>query len=134
VSAPRGRGLLLDTSTFIWWATRDPRLTVRARAAIARPDTPVFLSVVTPWEMTIKHALGRLELAGPPRSVVYAQIAQHGYEPLDVTLEHVLSVGELPPHHGDPFDRLLIVQARAERLTLVSGDAIFERYDVPVLW
>lgn len=84
--------------------------------------------------MTIKHALGRLELAEPPRSLVYAQIARHRYESLDVTLQHVLSVGELPPRYGDPFDRLLIAQAQAENLTLVSGDAIFARYDVPVLW
>lgn len=132
-AAPSGR-LLLDTHAFIWWATNDPRLSERAREAIADSRTAVFLSVVTPWEMTIKHALGRLELAEPPRSLVYAQITRHGYLPLDVTLEHVLSVGELPVHHRDPFDRLLIAQAREERLTLVSADAAFTRYDMSVLW
>ncbi len=100
----------------------------------ARPDATIFLSVVTPWEMTIKHALGRLELSDSPRSLVYAQIARHAYQPLDVTLEHVLAVSELPLHHADPFHRLLIAQARTEGLTLVTGDPIFRRYDLEVLW
>jgi PIN domain nuclease of toxin-antitoxin system len=134
VNARRGGRLLLDTHAFIWWATRDPRLTGRAGEVIAARKTIVFLSVVTPWEMTIKHAIGRLELSESPRSLVYAQIARNGYRPLDVSLEHVLAVGELPLHHRDPFDRLLIAQARAEGLTLVSGDAVFGRYDLPVLW
>lgn len=134
MSAAGDEGLLLDTHAFIWWATRDPRLPGRAREAIAASGTPVFLSVVTPWEIAIKHALGRLELADTPRSLVYAQIARHGYQPLDVALEHVLAAGELPVHHGDPFDRLLIAQARTEGLSLVSGDAIFARYDLTVLW
>jgi PIN domain nuclease of toxin-antitoxin system len=127
-------GLLLDTHTFIWWATRDPRLSAPAREALAAPDSTVFLSVVTPWEMTIKHAIGRLELDEPPRSLVYAQMARHDYRPLAVELEHVLAVSELPLHHRDPFDRLLIAQARAEGLSLVSGDAVFAEYDLPVLW
>ncbi len=133
MSAGQG-GLLLDTHAFIWWATRDQRLSSRAHEAIAAPETAVFLSVVTPWEMTIKHSLGRLELEEPPRSLVYAQIARHGYQLLDVALEHVLSAGELPLHHRDPFDRLLIAQAWTEGLTLVSGDSVFALYDLTLLW
>jgi len=94
----------------------------------------VYLSVVTPWEMEIKSALGRLDLTEPPRTLVPGQIVRHGFEVLDVTLEHVLGVGDLPPHHGDPCDRLLIAQTRAEDLTLISGDAIFAGYDLAVLW
>jgi PIN domain nuclease of toxin-antitoxin system len=126
--------LLLDTHTFIWWAAHDPRLSAPARAAIAARDATVYLSVVTPWEIAIKHAIGRLELSEPPRTLVYAQIARNGYLPLDISLEHVLAVGELPAHHRDPFDRLLIAQGRAEGLTIVSGDAAFAPYDLPVLW
>lgn len=128
------RGVLLDTHAFIWWATNDVRLSAPARETIGDAGTPAFLSVVTPWEMTIKHAIGRLDLAESPRSLVYAQIARHGFQLLDVGLEHVFGVGELERHHGDPFDRLLIAQARAERLTLVTGDAVFERYDLPLVW
>jgi PIN domain nuclease of toxin-antitoxin system len=109
-------------------------VSARARDAIADSHTPVVLSVVTPWELTIKRAIGRLELTDSPGSLVYAQVARHGYEVLAVKLDHALAVGDLPLHHADPFDRLLIAQAHAERLTLVSADAAFDRYDVPVLW
>jgi PIN domain nuclease of toxin-antitoxin system len=126
--------LLLDTHAFIWWATQDGRLSERARAAIADPAATVFLSVVTPWEMTIKHALGRLELAESPRSLVYSQIALHGYRALDVRLDHVLAIADLPTHHTDPFDRLLIAQARCDELSLVTGDSGFERYGADVVW
>jgi len=127
-----GRGLLLDTHAFLWWAANDDRLSTTAREAIA--EGRVLLSVATPWEMTIKHALGRLELRGAPRAVVYAQVARHGFEPLGISLEHVLGVADLPPHHADPFDRLLIAQARVERLTIVTVDDAFGAYDIDVLW
>jgi PIN domain nuclease of toxin-antitoxin system len=126
------RGLLLDTHAFLWWATNDDRLSPVAREVIA--EGRVLLSVATPWEMTIKHALGRLELRDAPRTLVYAQVARHGFETLGVSLEHVLGVADLPPHHDDPFDRLLIAQARVERLTIVTVDAAFSSYDVGVVW
>jgi len=126
------RGLLLDTHAFLWWATNDDRLSPVAREVIA--EGRVLLSVATPWEMTIKHALGRLELRDAPRTLVYAQVARHGFETLGVSLEHVLGVADLPPHHADPFDRLLIAQARVERLTIVTVDAAFSSYDVGVVW
>ena len=129
-----GSGLLLDTHAFLWWAMRDPRVSRGAHDAIASIDNAVVVSVVTPWEIAIKHALGRLELAESPRELVDGQIARHGYQSLDVGLEHVLAAGELPPHHGDPFDRLLIAQAKTEGLALVSADAVFSRYGVSVLW
>ncbi len=126
------RGILLDTHAFLWWATNDDRLSQAAREAIA--EGRILLSVATPWEMTIKHALGRLELRDAPRTLVYAQVARHGFETLGISLEHVLGVADLPAHHADPFDRLLIAQARAERVTIVTRDAAFAAYDVGVLW
>ncbi len=131
IGAP-GRGLLLDTHAFLWWAADDDRLSTAASRAIA--ERRVLLSVATPWEMTIKHALGRLELRGAPRTFVYGQVARHGFEPLVISLEHVLGVADLPPYHADPFDRLLIAQARVERLTIVTADDAFGAYDVDVLW
>ena len=130
-AGPR-RGVLLDTHAFLWWAADDERLSETAREAIA--ESRVLLSVATPWEITIKHALGRLELRDAPRTLVHAQVARHGFEPLGISLEHVLGVADLPPHHADPFDRLLIAQARAERLTIATADACFGAYDVDVVW
>lgn len=127
-----GGGLLLDTHAFLWWAMDDDRLSEAARGAIA--EGRVLVSVATPWEMTIKHGLGRLELRDAPRALVYAQVARHGFEVLGISLEHVLGVADLPPHHADPFDRLLIAQGRVERLTIVTIDAAFGAYDVDVLW
>jgi len=127
-----GRGLLLDTHAFLWWATDDDRLSFTAREAIS--EGRVLLSVATPWEMIIKHALGRLELRDAPRTLVHAQLARHGFETLGISLEHVLGVVDLPPHHADPFDRLLIAQARVERLTIVTVDAAFGAYEVDVLF
>ena len=126
--------LLLDTHAFIWWATNDPRLSSVARAAVGDSDATVLVSVVTPWEMTIKRALGRLELSESPRALVYGQLARNDFRPLAVELEHVLGVAELPLHHGDPFDRLLIAQAQVEGAMLVSGDDVFVRYGLEVVW
>jgi len=92
------------------------------------------VSAVVGWEITIKHAMGRLELPAPPRSWVPDKVRDGAMTPLPVELSHALAVADLPDHHRDPFDRLLIAQAHAERLTLVSADAAFDRYDVPVLW
>ena len=131
MSAPR---LLLDTHTFIWWATGDRRLSASATAALSNVSSEVILSVVTPWEMAIKHASGRLSLKRPVGQLVAEQVARHGYTTLPVLLEHVLEVAELPSHHGDPFDRLLVAQARVEGALLVSRDVGMRAYDVPVLW
>ncbi len=123
-------GLLLDTHVFLWWAAADDRLSDRMRAAIADPGTEVVLSVVSAWEVTIKHGLGRLDLASTPRALVKDQVARHGFRVLDVSLEHALAVGDLPRHHADPFDRPLIAQAGTEDLRVVTADAAFAAYDV----
>lgn len=126
--------LLLDTHTFIWWATGDRRLSNSVVAALSDVSSEVILSVVTPWEIAIKHASGRLTLQRPVKQLVAEQVARHRYTTLPVRLEHVLEVAELPSHHGDPFDRLLVAQARVEGMMLVSRDTAMRAYDVPVLW
>jgi len=127
-----GDGLLLDTHAFLWWASDDRRLSSTARAAIA--GGRVLLSVVTPWELVVKQAVGRLELVDAPRVLVRDQVARHRFELLPVSLEHVLAVGELPLHHGDPFDRMLIAQARTEGLSLATSDVAFVDYEVATVW
>jgi PIN domain nuclease of toxin-antitoxin system len=89
----------------------------------------VYVSAVTVWEIEIKRALGKLQA---PEDVI-ERSDESGYERLAITFEHAREAGRLPPLHGDPFDRMLIAQARVESMTLASADAAFERYDVPVL-
>lgn len=121
--------LLLDTHTLLWALADDPTLTGDAREAIVDGRNDVLVSAVSAWEITIKRALGKLRAPDD----LPDQLARARFAPLDVTIEHALAVGELPDHHADPFDRMLVAQARTERLTLVTRDAHIARYDVDVL-
>ena len=121
--------LLLDTSVFIWWVTGDSRLGVRARAAIAAPERDVYVSAVSAWEIAIKRGLGKLAFNGD----VGALVEQEEFDELPVRIAHALEAESLPLHHRDPFDRMLVAQSRQERLTLLSSDRIFVRYDVELL-
>jgi len=119
--------LLLDTHAFIWWD--NGRLPGRITVQIQQADE-VYVSAVTAWEIAIKSALGKIVARG----TVADALADYGFSPLPVTVEHADAVGLLPPHHRDPFDRLLAVQARIEELTLVTRDPAFRPYGVKLLW
>jgi PIN domain nuclease of toxin-antitoxin system len=121
--------LLLDTNVFLWWQADDRRLSEGARAAIASAEV-VFVSAATAWEAAIKAALGRL--AYP--DTIEAGVEASGFEKLGITLAHAEQAGALPRHHSDPFDRMLVAQALAEGLTLVTNDRILRRYGVSILW
>jgi PIN domain nuclease of toxin-antitoxin system len=120
--------LLLDTNAFLWWVGDDARLGPTARALIAESENEIFVSAATGWEISIKHAKGKLPFVDTP-----AEIASNRFEPLAIELEHGIAAGELPPHHRDPFDRVLIAQAQLESIRIVTADAAFARYDVGVL-
>jgi PIN domain nuclease of toxin-antitoxin system len=119
--------LLLDTHVLIWW-DEGRRLTARARRAIEEADT-VYVSAASAWEVAIKTGLGRLR---PTRTVDQAA-SDSGFVELPVTFRHAELVAILPPHHRDPFDRLLVAQAGVEKLTLVTRDRVFGRYEVAVI-
>jgi PIN domain nuclease of toxin-antitoxin system len=121
--------LLLDTHVFLWWRAASPRLAPDARDAIAAADV-VFVSAASAWEAAIKQALGRLRL--PDRFA--AGVEESGFEQLVVTFDHAERAGTLPPHHADPFDRMLVAQALAEGLTLVTHDRRLEPYEADILW
>ncbi|HVB52720.1 MAG TPA: type II toxin-antitoxin system VapC family toxin [Candidatus Acidoferrales bacterium] len=121
--------LLLDTHILLWWLSDDPLLPTAAREAIASPESEVLVSVATTWEIAIKQAAGRLEAPVDLMEVVEA----NDFETLPITAAHTLAAGALPLHHSDPFDRMLIAQARAESLTLISMDHRFPQYDVNLL-
>jgi PIN domain nuclease of toxin-antitoxin system len=120
--------LLLDTHTLIWWADDRP-LAGAAAAAIRSPDNAKFVSAASIWEAEIKVQLGKLELEVD----LAAGSLAHGLEALPITFDHARAAGRLPPHHGDPFDRMLVAQAQLEGLTIVSRDPVFDRYPVAVL-
>jgi len=122
--------LLLDTHILIWWLEDDPILPQRARSAIADPSSEIFVSTATAWEIAIKHALGRLNF---PITRLPAILAEARIVPLPVSLDHSILAGALPPHHHDPFDRMLIAQAQHEGLTLVTADTMIGRYQVAIL-
>ena len=122
--------LLLDTHAAVWYLSADPRLGPDARSAIESQTNQTLLSAVVVWEIAIKRALGKL-----PIDDRYLQLLlDHGAQPLSISLDHARGVESLPPHHTDPFDRLLVVQAHAERATIVTQDPRIGAYGVPVLW
>ena len=120
--------LLLDTQVVLWWRLDSSRLTRAARHRIATADV-VWVSAASGWEAAIKQGTGKLRLADPFRWM----IEDSGFDELPVTLRHTEHVALLPAHHTDPFDRMLIAQARVEGATIVTHDPQFERYDIPVM-
>jgi PIN domain nuclease of toxin-antitoxin system len=121
--------LLLDTHVFIWWTAVDPRLAEAARAAIADPANRVIVSAATVWEIAIKRATGKLSF---PDDILKV-LANTGFNTLDITPRHADAAGSLPMHHFDPFDRMLIAQARVEGLVLATQDRQLPVYGIPVL-
>jgi PIN domain nuclease of toxin-antitoxin system len=124
-----GRDFLLDTHAAIWWMEGSARLPAACYRALRRRGFG-YVSLASAWEVAIKTSLGRLRLAAPFGATVEAS----GLAFLPLTSEHVEEVGVLPLHHRDPFDRMLVAQARVENLTLISGDRRLAAYDVPRFW
>jgi PIN domain nuclease of toxin-antitoxin system len=116
--------LLLDTHVFLWWLADDDRLKEAEREAIRDPENDVYLSAASIWEIVIKRGLGRLRVPEPAS----AAARRLGLQPLPITFEHAEATASLPPLHGDPFDRILVAQARTETLTLVSYDKAIRAY------
>jgi len=121
--------VLLDTHILLWWLADDEHLPARAAATIADPDTEVVVSAASAWEISIKQAAGRLDA---PEDLLDAVVA-NDFGTLAISADHAIAAGRLPPHHADPFDRMLIAQAGIEGLTLVSVDRRFSDYEVELL-
>ena len=122
--------LLLDTHCWLWLESDPDRFRAAVRRRLEDPATELWLSAASVWEMAIKVRLGKLELPERLDRYVPARLRRSAVGSLPVRLEHALEVASLPAHHSDPFDRMLVAQARCERLTLLTADRAFDRYEV----
>lgn len=123
--------ILVDTHALLWWLTDNPRLSYAAEAAISNPDNEVFVSTCIGYEIAYKQRLGRLPAL--PESLG-RRLERDGIGLLPISLEHALAAASLPGPHRDPWDRIMIAQALAERCHMVTVDKVFADYDVPVVW
>jgi PIN domain nuclease of toxin-antitoxin system len=126
--------LLLDTHVFLWFCQDQPALSAAAKALIENPANRKLLSIASCWEIAIKTGLGKLKLGEPSATYIPAALARTGFELLPISVAHATGVEGLPLLHRDPFDRLLVAQAIAERLPIVSGDALLDAYGIIRLW
>ena len=125
--------LLLDTHAFLWFASGDRRLSRRARMAMESEQAELYVSAASVWEMAIKARLGRLTLPASIDRYMEEKVAE-GYRMTPVTWPQAAAVQQLPLHHRDPFDRMLVAQARAEGWPIVTRDRVFRKYGVEVVW
>ncbi|HEY0702244.1 MAG TPA: type II toxin-antitoxin system VapC family toxin [Candidatus Acidoferrales bacterium] len=125
---------LLDTGIWLWSVSAVDRLNQKAKAFIQEGEDELYFSAVSTWEISIKAATGKLRLPEPPVDYVPSRLSSQRIQNLSITSVHALGVYSLPRHHDDPFDRMLIAQARAEKMTILTADRAFRSYDVPVFW
>ena len=126
--------VLLDTHTFLWMLEGSTRVSQDARELIERADTDRLLSVASLWEIAIKQGIGKLGLPQPFAQTLLEQVRTHGITLLPVREAEALAVAELPHHHRDPFDRLLVAQCLTEGVPIVSADAALDAYGVQRIW
>lgn len=125
--------LLLDTHIWLWWQMAPERLSPAARRAVAASENDVYLSTVSTWEMAIKIAMGKLRLPVPLAQMVSAALLEDRMQSLPLQHHHCFELAALPLHHRDPFDRVLVAQARADGLTLVTAEPQLGRYELQLL-
>ncbi len=126
--------LLLDTHALIWWVEDNPQLSHLAAEAIETMDNQVFFSAASIWEIATKVRIGKLKMTRSLTDTVHDLSQRAHLDPLAISVAHAQFAGELPGPHKDPFDRMLIAQARLDDLAVVTSDPIFQRYRVQVVW
>lgn len=126
--------ILLDTHAIVWWATGDKRLSRRARVAIADPNTEVFISIASAWEIQIKATLQKITLSESVDALYRSLIIDQDFRMIGIELKDIDHLSKLPRHHRDPFDRMLVAQALRGDFTLVTKDRVVSSYGTPTLW
>ena len=125
--------LLLDTQVWLWMMASPGRLSAKGRSLVTMASNELLLSAASAWEIAIKYQLGKLQLPEAPSEYIPRLMARASIEPLPVLHRHALHVATLPPHHRDPFDRLLVAQAQLEDLPILTADETFRLYEIKVL-
>ncbi|MHB8500315.1 MAG: type II toxin-antitoxin system VapC family toxin [Candidatus Acidiferrales bacterium] len=125
---------LLDTGVFLWSLGAEHKLNRKARDLLSSSETELYLSAASSWEIAIKFALDTLPLPKPPSQFIPHAIGSLALRSLEITHFHSLAAGELPPHHRDPFDRMLIAQARLEKMVLLTAERAFQKYQVEMMF
>lgn len=125
---------LLDTHTLLWWLDGDERLSSAARKWIAETEHIVLVSAASAWEIATKVRIGKLPGAAEVAERYHDCLAEQGFTPLSISTDHALRAGSLPGLHRDPFDRMLIAQAQAENIPLISNETLFDHYGIRRIW
>ncbi|MEL6260220.1 MAG: type II toxin-antitoxin system VapC family toxin [Cyanobacteria bacterium J06626_6] len=126
--------LLLDTHAFIWWDSAPNKIPAATLQQLENLENEVYVSIASLWEIQIKTQLGKLTLEADLGTLVRQQQSENSISLLPISLPHILDLNQLPHHHRDPFDRILISQSRAELATVVTCDKTFDRYDCKIAW
>jgi len=126
--------VLVDTHCWLWFLMTPDRLSAAAVDALADVSNEVYVSAAVAWEIVIKSGLGKLSLPVPAAQYVSERLAALGHRPFAISVEHAVALADLPTHHKDPFDRILIAQAQVDGLTLLTADEKIKAYAVPILW
>ena len=126
--------MLIDTHALLWWINNDPRISGRARKVFSAGENDLLFSAASGWEMAIKVNLGKLNVEGPLGPYLSKHLADVRVEVLPVSLRHAVGVADLPNHHRDPFDRLIVAQALAEGIPVLTADPLVTRYPVETIW
>ncbi len=126
--------ILLDTHTFLWLRNAPEKIPEQLLMAYYDTNNDVFLSMASVWEMQIKHQLGKLELGLPLNTLIDEQRINNGLQILPIETYHIFALADLPFHHKDQFDRLILIQSKLDNLKLASADAVFAHYDVNLFW
>lgn len=124
---------LIDTHVLIWYITDNENLPLKIKKLIEKDNSICYVSIASLWEIAIKYSIGRLDLKGEI-GLIFQLIEESGFEILPISINHILRNSNLEFHHNDPFDRLLISQSIHEKLTLISKDQEFSKYNIPVFW
>ena len=126
--------ILLDTHAFLWLVMDDPMLSDTAKKLFLDAENEILLSAVTGFEISVKFSIGKLELSEPPDKFIQNRVVKNYLSVLPITLPHTLKLADLPFHHRDPFDRLLVAQAIIENVPILTRDPLFSEYDCQVIW